>query len=295
MNLKKITVFGSGVLGAQIAFQAAFHKFDVTVYDLDDSLIEVAKTKFIEIGDRFKEDLGATQEEIDAALANFAYSTDLEEAVGNTDLAIEAIPEDLTLKKEFYSKLGKLAPKKTIFATNSSTLLPSQMAEETGRPEKFLALHFANEIWKQNTAEVMGHPKTNPKVFDTVAQFAKDIGMVVIPLQKEQAGYVLNSLLIPLLNAGLNLFINDVATPETIDKTWMLATGAPKGPFAIIDMVGLTTAYNITKANPDKRSQKTAAMLKEKFIDKGNLGVATGEGFYKYPDPAFKKADFLEL
>lgn len=294
MDLKKITVFGSGVLGAQIAFQAAFHKFDVTVYDLDDSLLEVAKSRFIEIGDRFKEDLGASQEDIEAAMANFAYSTDLKEAVGNADLAIEAIPEDLKIKKEFYSKLGKLAPKNTIFATNSSTLLPSQMAEETGRPEKFLALHFANEIWKQNTAEVMGHSQTDPKVFDTVAQFAKDIGMVVIPLKKEQPGYLLNSLLVPLLHAGLGLYANDIATPETIDKTWMVATGAPKGPFAILDMVGLATAYNITKANPDKRSQKVAALLKEKFIDEGKLGVTTGEGFYKYPDPEFKKADFLK-
>lgn len=294
MELKNITVFGSGVLGAQIAFQAAFHKFDVTVYDLDDSLLETAKTKFIEIGDRFKEDLGASQDDINAALANLAYSTDLKEAVGNADLAIEAIPENVQIKKDFYSKLGKLAPEKTIFATNSSTLLPSQFAAETGRPEKFLALHFANEIWKRNTAEVMGHSQTGPKVFDTVAQFAKDIGMVVIPVKKEQPGYVLNSLLIPLLNAGLTLNVNDVATPETIDKTWMVATGAPKGPFAILDMVGLTTAYNITKANPDKKAQKAAAMLKEKFIDKGKLGVATGEGFYKYPDPAYKKADFLK-
>lgn len=207
---------------------------------------------------------------------------------------MEAIPEDLQIKRDFYLKLGKLASEKTIFATNSSTFLPSQLARETGRPEKFLALHFANEIWKQNTAELMGHSQTDPDVFETVAEFARNMGMVVIPLKKEQPGYVLNSLLIPLLNAGLNLYLNDVATHETIDKTWMLATGAPKGPFAILDMVGLTTAYDITKANPDKKSQKTAAMLKENFINKGKLGITSGEGFYKYPDPAFKKADFLK-
>lgn len=294
MSLKKITVFGSGVLGSQIAMQVAFHKFDVTIYDLDHGLLEESKTKFKVLGDRYIKDLNVTQEEVDAALANLAYSIDLKEAVGNADLAIEAIPENIDIKKEFYTKLGKIAPKKTIFATNSSTLLPSDMAKETGRPEKFIALHFANEIWKQNTAEVMGHEGTDPKVFDQVVDFAKKIGMVVIPMKKEHPGYVLNSLLVPFLQASLNLYINDIATPEIIDKTWMLATSAPKGPFAVLDTVGLTTAYNITQANPDKRSQKAAKVLKEKYIDKGKLGVSTGEGFYTYPNPAYKDPDFLK-
>lgn len=293
MEFKKITVFGSGVLGAQIAFQAAFHKFDVTVFDLDDGLLEKAKTKFKEIADSFRQDFGASEEETDAAMARFAYSTNIKEAVGNADLAIEAIPEDLEIKKEFFNELGKVAPKHTIFATNSSTLLPSQMAEETGRPDKFLALHFANHIWKHNTAEVMGHPGTDLEVFEAVASFAKDIGMVVIPLKKEQTGYVLNSLLIPFLNAGLNLYVNNVASPQTIDKTWMIATGAPRGPFAILDVVGLKTAYDITRANADKKSQKAAKMIKENYIDKGKLGVATGEGFYTYPGPNYENPEFL--
>lgn len=293
MEFKKITVFGSGVLGAQIAYQAAFHKYDVTVFDLNDGLLEKAKTKFKEFGGKFREELGASIEETDNAMARFAYSTEIKEAVGNADLAIEAIPEDIKIKKEFYKELGKVAPEKTIFATNSSTLLPSQLAEETGRPEKFVALHFANEIWKHNTAEVMGHPGTKPEVFDAVASFAQKIGMVVIPLKKEQPGYVLNTLLIPFLNAGINLYFNDVATPEIIDKTWMIATGAPRGPFAILDIVGLKTVYNITKANPDKKAQKAAKLIKENFIDQGKLGVTTGEGFYTYPNPAYEDPDFL--
>lgn len=293
MEFKKITVFGSGVLGAQIAYQAAFHKYDVTVFDLNDGLLEKAKTKFTEFGGKFREELGASIEETDNAMARFAYSTEIKEAAGNADLAIEAIPEDIEIKKEFYKELGKVAPEKTIFATNSSTLLPSQLAEETGRPEKFVALHFANEIWKHNTAEVMGHPGTKPEVFDAVASFAQKIGMVVIPLKKEQPGYVLNSLLIPFLNAGINLYFNDVATPEIIDKTWMVATGAPRGPFAILDIVGLNTVYNITKANPDKKAQKAAKLIKENFIDQGKLGVTTGEGFYTYPNPAYEDPDFL--
>lgn len=294
MKLKKITVFGSGVLGSQIAMQTAFHGFDVTIFDLNEGLLEKAKAKFKEIGDRFKQDLGANDEEIKAALARLAYSTSIEEAVGNADLAIEAIPEEKEIKKNFYKELGKVAPEKTIFATNTSTLLPSAFAEDTGRPSRFLALHFANEIWLRNTAEVMGHEKTDPEIFDTVAAFAKDIGMVVIRVEKEQPGYVLNSLLVPFLNASMNLYVNKVASPQTIDKTWMVATGAPRGPFAIFDIVGLNTAYNITRANPDEKAQKAAKMIKEQFIEQGKLGVQTGEGFYKYPHPAYEEPDFLK-
>lgn len=285
-------------MGGQIAFQSAFHEFNVTVYDIKEELLENARQKFQGLGERYKRDLGATQEQIDAVFRRLTYSTDLAGAVADADLAIEAIPENVQIKKDFYTKLGKVAPAKTIFATNSSTLLPNQFAAETGRPDRFLALHFANEIWKNNTAEIMGHPGTDPQTFDTVVQFAKDIGMMAIPIHKEQPGYVLNSLLVPFLKAALELYFKGVADPETIDRTWMKATGAPTGPFAIYDVVGLTTAYNITKMNADAsgdaQMQKAAQALKENFIDKGKLGVATGEGFYKYPNPIFKQPDFLK-
>jgi len=298
MDIKNVAVFGSGVLGIQIAFQTAFHTFNVTVYDLNDELLDKAKTRFMELGEHFKRDLGAAQDAIDATFQRISYSTDMTQAVQDADLAIEAIPENVRIKSDFYSQLGKVAPAKTIFATNSSTLLPSQFAEQTGRPDRFLALHFANNIWRQNTAEIMGHPGTDPAVFDTVVDFAKAIGMVALPIQKEQPGYILNSLLVPLLEAALRLYVKGVADPETIDKTWMIATGAPNGPFAIYDVVGLTTAYNITlknaEATGDTDMLQAAQLLKENFIDKGKLGVATRAGFYTYPNPAFRQPDFLK-
>ena len=298
MEIKNVTVFGSGVLGSQIAFQTAFHKFNVTVYDIKDELLEQAKQKFIQLGDNFKRDLGVSQQAVDEALSRLSYSTDLAESVKDADLGIEAVPENVQIKKDFYTSLAGVAPEKTIFATNSSTLLPSQFAEETGRPAKFLALHFANNIWKQNTAEIMGHPGTDQSVFDTIIKFAGDIGMVPLPIYKEQPGYILNSLLVPFLQAGMGLYVKGVASPETIDKTWMIATGAPRGPFAIYDIVGLTTAYNINKmhaeATGNEALMKVAQMIKEKFIDTGKLGISTGEGFYKYPNPAYMQPDFLE-
>ncbi len=298
MTFKNITVAGSGVLGYQIAFQTAFHGFNVIVYDINDEVLEKAKSKFETLSEAFKADLKATPQQLENTRNNLSYTSDLADAVKDADLLIEAVPENPAIKIDFYQKLAKVAPAKTIFATNSSTLLPSQFADATGRPSQFLALHFANEIWKHNTAEIMGQPKTDPQVFNELVQFAKAIGMVALPLHKEQPGYIVNSLLVPLLSAALDLYINEVADVETIDKTWMVATGAPLGPFGILDVVGVTTAYNINKmtadATHDPVKVKIANKLKEEFIDKGKLGVATGEGFYKYPDPAFMDKDFLK-
>lgn len=297
MEFKQITVAGSGVLGSQIAFQSAFHGFNVTVYDINDEVLESAKEKINLLKGRYQKDLNASQEQVEAASDRISYNSDLAKATADADLLIEAIPEIVPIKTEFYQNLSKVAPAKTVFATNSSTLLPSQFAEATGRPEKFLALHFANEIWINNTAEIMKHQGTDMNVFDQVVEFAKAIGMVALPLHKEQPGYILNSLLVPLLDAAELLLSKEVADVETIDKTWMIATGAPKGPFAILDVVGITTSYNIVKAKAEATGnpefKKLAKLLKTEYIDKGKLGAATGEGFYKYPNPRFMDPDFL--
>ena len=121
--------------------------------------------------------------------------------------------------------------------------------------------------------------------------------MVPIPIHKEQNGYVLNSLLIPLLSAAGNLHMNGVADHESIDKTWMISTGVKMGPFGIMDIIGMQTMYNIDKLWGEKTGDKVmlarAELIKENFIDKGKLGVKTGEGFYKYPNPAYADPDFL--
>jgi 3-hydroxyacyl-CoA dehydrogenase len=197
------------------------------VYDISDQVLGQAKERLTKLKDNYKEDLRATQQTVDEAFSRISFYADLAQAVADADLVIEAIPEVAKIKTDFYTQLGKVAPEKTIFATNSSTLLPSQFAEVTGRPDKFLALHFASGLWKNNTAEVMKHLGTNQKVFQDVIEFAKNIGMVALPLYKEQPGYILNSLLVPFLEAAQLLLMNQVADIETIDKTWMIATGAP--------------------------------------------------------------------
>lgn len=316
MAIKNVVLIGGGVLGSQIAYQSAFRGHAVTVWLRSEASIGRAKPKFERLHALYLQDLEACKSQIgkenpqyvrgffddfstatvesidqlkaqaDKAYEDIKYELDLGKAVADADLIIEALAEDPQQKIEFYQKLAPVLQEKTIVCTNSSTLLPSQFAEYTGAPERYMALHFANEIWKNNTAEVMGQAKTDQKVYDTVVEFAKAIGMVPLCLKKEQPGYILNSMLVPFLSAAEMLYAIDVADPETIDKTWMLATGAPAGPFRILDIVGLTTAYNIVimnpqAADPDTIPGKIAAKLKE-YIDAGKTGINAGEGFYKY-------------
>lgn len=173
MNFKNITIAGGGVLGSQIAFQTAFHGFNVSLYDINEEAVEKTKQAFERLKEAYKTDLNATHKQVDDTYNSIQIFTDLKASVADADLVIEAIPEVVEIKKKFYTTLGQVAPDKTVFATNTSTLLPSMFAEETGRPEKFLALHFANEIWKHNTAEIMGQPKTDELVFNQLIDFGQ--------------------------------------------------------------------------------------------------------------------------
>ncbi len=298
MEIKNVTVIGAGVLGSQIAWQSAFHGFNVTIYDIDSKALDAAMEKHKGYAAWFKARRGATGEEVQNTFGRLTYTIDLAEAVKDADIISESVPEVLEIKKDFYKKLSAVAPEKAIFTTNSSTMVPSQYAAETGRPEKFLALHFANPVWEANIAEIMGQPKTDKHIFDRVVEFARAMGMVPIPLYKEQSGYVINTLLSPLLAAAGNLFFNGVADFKTIDKTWMISTVAKFGPFGIMDLVGMQTMYHVmllkAKQTGDLNAQKRAEAIKVNFLDKGKLGISTGEGFYKYPNPEYQSPEFLK-
>ena len=312
--MKNIVIMGGGVLGSQIAFQTAFCDYNVIVWLRSEGSIERTKAKLelvknsyidainlmampegksfnnwcrgIADADNFNKD-----ELINKVMGlsdKIKLKLDMKKALEDADLVIESMAEDFEAKKDLYLKMAPLLPEKTIVVTNSSTMLPSKLAKYTGRPDKFLALHFANSIWKNNTAEVMMHPKTEEKYFNEVMEFAKSIRMIALPLKKEKSGYLLNSMLIPLLFSGLDLYVNGVSDFESIDKAWLLGTGAPKGPFQILDTVGLETAYNIVEMYLKIPSflapynfKGMAKVLKE-YIDAGKLGKASGEGFYKY-------------
>lgn len=282
-TFSSVTVLGAGVLGTQIALQTARHGVPVTVYDVSADAVTAGRERLAGIVEQYLGDVGdGERPAAEAAVARIAFTADLPEAVSAADLVIEAVPERLDLKREVYGRLAAVAPADTVFATNSSTLLPSAIADATGRPDRFLALHFANHVWRQNTAEVMGTEQTDPDVFERVATFAEEIGMVPIRLHKEQPGYVLNSLLVPFLDAAAGLVLRGVADPETVDTTWRIGTGAPVGPFQIYDIVGLRTAHAIASASSEPGAQAWAEYLRTEYLDQGKYGLESGEGFYRY-------------
>jgi 3-hydroxyacyl-CoA dehydrogenase len=297
--ITNVSLLGAGVLGGQIAWQSAFRGKTVVVYDLYEKGLEQCRQDQRRYADIYRHSLGATDDMIAATRERLSFTTDLAAAAG-ADLVIEAVPEIPDVKIAVYRELARYLPEHTLVATNSSTLLPSQFAEATGRPGKYCALHFANHIWDQNVAEIMAHPGTSEDTLVAVTRFAIEIGMVPIPVQREQNGYVLNSLLVPLLTATISLLANGVSTPETIDRTYMINNrGCRLGPCGIIDIIGMTTAYNVSNywANEkqDEQLLQGARYIKENFLDKGKLGAQTGEGFYTYPNPSYAQSGFLDV
>ena len=327
--IKNITIIGGGVLGSQIAFQLAFKKCNVTIFNRNEESMDRTQQKLKIVQNEYLSDINhatknyndvlnnintktnllpkissiindsskKTIKNLDNVIKKINFETNIKNAVSNADLVIECVPEILNIKKEVWTSISKVAPQKTIFATNTSTMLPSQLVKFVDRPTKFLAFHFANQIWKRNIVEIMGQNQTDYHIYDEMINFARSIGMIPIQLKKEIPAYILNNLIIPLLNSAQMLYTNEIADPYTIDKDWMIGTNSLIGPFGMIDIIGIKTAYNVVKESAktgDKLSIKIAKNLKENFIDKNKLGVISGEGFYKYPHPAYKDPSFLK-
>ena len=299
-GLKNLTVVGAGVLGGQIAWQSAFKGKAVVVYDLNEQGLDNCRIAHQTYAHIYRQDLGASDNDIQQTKGRLTFSTNLEGAVANADIVIEAIPEIPDLKTQFYKNMASYLPDYTLLATNSSTLLPSMFSEATGRPGKFCALHFANLIWSLNIGEVMAHPGTSKQTLIDVTRFAIEIGMVPIPIEKESNGYVCNALLVPILQAAQSLITNGISTPEYVDRTYMIMNrGCSVGPCGIMDMVGMKTFYDILnhwgQANKDDQMIANAQYIKAHFLDKGLQGMQGGQGYYSYPNPSYQAADFLDV
>jgi 3-hydroxybutyryl-CoA dehydrogenase len=299
-GLQQLVVIGAGVLGGQIAWHSAFKGKSVVVYDPFEESLDRCRAAQDQYALIYQQDLAATADDIAATRDRLTLTTKLADAAADADLVIEAAPEIPDVKSQLYRDLSEHLPERTIIATNSSTLLPSQFADDSGRPDRFCCLHFANLIWSMNLAEVMAHPGTSRETILSVTRFAIEIGMVPVPLQKEHSAYVINSLLIPLLQAAQTLVTNGISTPETVDRTYMIMNrGCSHGPFGVIDIVGMETCYNILSywgaQNDDEQMLANAEYIKTHFIDQGHMGLQTGQGYYHYPDPAYQAADFLEV
>ncbi len=295
-NIKNVLIAGSGTMGQQIGFQCALYNCNVVLYDIDEELLKKAMERIKRIAARMTREGRITVKQADAALGRIRTTDDMADAARDVDIVSESVPEDPKLKGKVFGQLNTLCPERTIFTTNTSTLLPSMFAGDTGRPEKFLAFHF-HDIRMTNVVDVMPHPGTSPEYVELVKEFAEKTGLAPIVLRQESTGYVFNYMFTGLFESALTLASNDVASVEDIDRVWMGIMRMMIGPFGLMDSVGLDTVWHVNhywaQKTGDKQKIKNADYVK-KYIDRGELGQKTRKGFYSYPNPAFTSPDFLK-
>jgi 3-hydroxybutyryl-CoA dehydrogenase len=294
-DIRRVLVVGGGTMGQQIALQFALHGCDVAIYDLNDALLERARTRIGKLVRFVAQHQRIPPERAEGVMDRIAMTTDPEEASAGVNLVSESVPEDPELKGRVLGMFDALCPPEAIFTTNTSTLLPSMFAAATDRPERFLAFHF-HDLRANTVVDVMPHPGTDPATTALVRAFAERMGLIPIVLKKENFGYVFNAMLTTLFQSAQTLAANEVAGVEDIDRAWMGVMGMFIGPFGIMDSVGLDTVWHITdywaKKTRDPQSLKNAAFLKP-YVDRGELGQKSGQGFYAYPKPAFTRPGFV--
>jgi 3-hydroxybutyryl-CoA dehydrogenase len=283
-------------MGRQIGLQCAMHGYDVVLYDVAQGALPAAATQVKAYAAELVTAGRLTREASDAALARITATGDAAQAAAGADLLSESVPEDPKVKAAAFAQFNELCPPQTIFTTNSSSLVPSMLAEATGRPAQFAALHFHQHVWDSNVVDIMPHPGTSQETVDLLQAFAKRIGQIPILCKRESYGYVFNAMLNALNRAALSLAARGVASVEDIDRAWMGVMKTPIGPFGILDVVGLETAWDITRywaeTLSDPELQANADFLR-RYIDRQRLGAMSGRGFYTYPNPAYARPDFL--
>ena len=291
MQIKNITIIGTGNLGTRIGLQAAISGYHVIFYDISDSALEKAKIVIDKIIFQLIKAGTLTDDKKQDALSRINYSTHLKSALAECDFISESVTEELAIKEKIWKQIGELAPVKTIFTTNTSYLLPSQLAYISGRPDKFCAFHF-HDVFYARVVDIMPHPTTDPSLIPLLQELGRSLNQVPVIVKKESPGYIFNFMLMAVLGAAGRLKTKDIASIEDIDRSWMVNFHMPTGPFGIIDNIGLDTAWHVVKEREDAASQAFAKLLKE-YIDQGKLGEKTGEGFYKYPKPAYRDPGFI--
>jgi 3-hydroxybutyryl-CoA dehydrogenase len=294
-EIKKVTVFGAGTMGNQIAFRTAKSGYEVTLHDVSAEQLAKARELFSTLlakGQREKENASSDAQSI---MGRISFSDNLEEAVKDSDLVCESIYENIQAKTDLFTKLGKACPEKTIITTNSSSFLPSMFAEASGRPDRFLAFHF-HELTRSSIVDLMVHPSTSKAAIDALFSFAKSIGQIPVLIEKESVGYIFNRMLGAINDAAIDLVLDGVASVEEVDRCWMGVNHQPIGPFGQIDRIGLDTLLSINSfwaenLNDDLKRRRVG--LLKSYVEKGRTGVKAGKGFYDYPNPTYSKPDFV--
>jgi 3-hydroxybutyryl-CoA dehydrogenase len=296
--IQRVTVVGTGTLGAQIAMLAANADYSVTVFDQRAGALDKMIAKL-------HADLSAKQIEPlipfdrwPACRRQIQEFDKLDEAVKDADLVIEAVPENLELKCEVFRQLGQMTPAEAILATNSSSIPISHLENSSGRPERCLNLHFYMALQGMNMADVMGGTRTLPGVREKGISWVRSLGCIPLTVKKELLGFCFNRVWRAVKREVLYMWANDFVDFRDVDRAWMKFTGQEDlpGPFGLMDNVGLDVIYDIEmvyyRNSKDPRDQPPEA-LKQK-IERGELGVKSGRGFYTYPGPEYLQDDFLK-
>ncbi len=295
-DIRRVLVLGAGTMGRQIALYFALRGSDAVLYDLEEAVLERAVASIRKTVAGLVRQGRVTETEAGEAVGRIFATTDAAKAADGADLVSESVPEDPVLKGRVFSLFHGLCPDRTLFTTNTSSLVPSMFAAETGRPDRFLALHF-HDLSYNRIVDVMPHPGTDEGSVRVVREFCERMDLIPIVLQKEYPGYLFNSMFMALLGAAQTLAAGGIADVEEIDRAWMGVFNMPIGPFGLMDRVGLDTVWKVVdfwaSMTRDPQAMKNAAFLKSR-VDRGELGQKTGRGFYAYPGPRFAKPGFVE-
>jgi enoyl-CoA hydratase / 3-hydroxyacyl-CoA dehydrogenase len=294
-EIKNITVLGSGTMGHGIAQIAATAGFEVVLRDVEQRFLDNAMQKIRWSLDKLVEKNKMTKDSLEQTFSRIVPMIDIKESLNLADLVIEAVPEDLSLKKTVYSEVSSHADPKTIFASNTSTLPISEMADLTDRPGSFIGLHFFNPPQLMKLVEVIRGRRTNQSTVDKLMKFVQDIGKEPVLVRKDVAGFIINRIFIPLVHEAIYCKERDGVTYEEIDAAMKFKLGFPMGIFELADYTGLDV---INKASQEMNLRDDKVInpnpLIKRLFEEKKLGQKSGEGFYSYSTDKYKRIELTE-
>lgn len=285
MEINKIGVVGCGTMGSGICEVSARAGFDVLFSETTDELVQAGHERINRSVEKAVERSKLDQAEADALLGHISSTTSLED-LADCDLVFEAVPEKLDLKKELFARLDEILKPESILATNTSSLPVIDMAVSTKRPDRVIGFHFFNPAQVMKLVELVHTVATDDNVIEAGRAFAERLGKTAVSC-RDRAGFIANVLLFPYLNSGVRMLEQGFASREDIDASMQLGCGHPMGPLALLDLIGLDSAYEICEAlwRQFRDDQDAPAPLLKQYTVAEYLGRKTGRGFYRYAAP----------
>ncbi|MGA8080357.1 MAG: 3-hydroxyacyl-CoA dehydrogenase family protein [Candidatus Nitrosopolaris sp.] len=289
-SISKITVLGSGIMGHGIAQISAMAGYHVTLRDIDSTLLDKALEKVKWSLNKLVEKQKLTQVEAEKIFHRITPEINLDLSLKDADLLIEAVPENLDLKRKVYTDVDKFAEEKTLYASNTSTLPITEMAALIRRPERFIGLHFFNPPQLMRLVEVIPGRNTNQYTIDTALDFVMRVGKEPVLCRKDVAGFIVNRIFIPLVHEAAYCLETDAVSMTQIDSAVKYKMGFPMGIFELADFTGLDVIFKATSEmfSRDKRIVKPHPKIKE-LVDAQNLGQKSGKGFYEYSGSTYER------